>query len=428
MPRPSFRNLLQRLSWRGVLPWLAIGCFFWAVYGGIGWQLKAHGTVRFNDLLFNSDTYRILGDMCDFGRIHKRSNVHPLFVLFLNPAGSLLTRLFGSQFTAAVLFNSFIGAAAITLAASFWRRAGVPWRRTLLLTLLLGFSSAHLFFGSSPETFSLSALTIILLFHAALRAPGKMAAFVPAGLFSFGTLLTNLAFVSLSFFSSDIERSALAGQAALSRPLLRAFGRTVLLVYLVVYLAAGLAWAQKRIWPSTRPFYLVQTYRAEERFMDKPQTAADVVSRETLLLRHVFAYDWFAPRLEAYEGRRYRFQSGSLATIPLPGEIALAGWFVLLLASGWLFFRRQLYRQAVPLGLSLCLLFNLFLHTLYGDDLFLYACNTCFLVLSLVALAWRAGELSAPQNRWLDAGLAALLLLELANNQQFIATICTVPL
>lgn len=401
------------LSLRSSLPFVLIGCLFWAIYFSIGSPLEKRDLFK-NDLFFNSDTRRISVDMGVFTSSHKRSNVHPLFVLFVTPVGSAVTYFTRSPTRGALFVNTFAGGLSIALAGLFLVSAGLPLRRAVLFTLILGCSAAHIFFGSFPETFSFSAISIILLMWLILKRPTRFFPFLAAGVFSFGVLLTNAAFAMLayaiSFFPFKLN--------------LRTGGLVLLRICLygicLVGVTAALAALQLKIWPTTRPFYHVKTFNYEARFMDPLTTVGAVVNRELLLGRHLFAYDWMAPNLRWSSPRTVVMQSGSLGTIEGWGRGALVIWFPLLLLSGFLFVRHRLYQRALPLGLVLCLLFNVGLHTKYGDDLFLYSCNTCFLILALVALCTM--ELRLVSRRALAFDLMLLLLLgcQIANNQMFV--------
>ena len=241
---------------------------------------------------------------------------------------------------------------------------------------------------------------------------------MPAGIFSFGVLLTNLAAAVLVFGSSLLHSGGVRCNIR----------KALLFVALVVGITMGLALAQKLIWPKSVLFFGPSTYAGESRFIKMPLSPHDIVRREKLLLRHVLAFDWFAPDLlsATEEKRMTTFDARSLAAIRGSGRAALAIWFVLLGASFYGFLRFRLYTRPIPLGLSLCLLFNLLLHSLYGDDLFLYSCNTCFLLLAFVALCTSEVRLSAFQNRAADLGLLILLALEIANNQRFVLEIVSI--
>ncbi len=403
----------QPLTLRSILPFVLLGCLFWALYFSIGSPLEKRSLFR-NDLFFNSDTSRIARDMGVFDAVHRRSNIHPLFILFVTPAGSALAHLTGSSTKGALIVNTFAGGLSIAVAGLFFVSLGLPLRRAVLFTLILGCSAAHLFFGSFPETFSFSALSIMLLMWLILRRPARFFPFLMAGVFSFGVLVTNLGFAMLAYAISFIPVRL---NLRTSFPILL---RLYLFPLCLIGVAAALAALQLYIWPTTRPFYWVKTFEYEKRFMDPLSTVGAVANRELLLSRHLLAYDWFAPNLRWLEARKVVMQTGSLATIQGWGMAGLVIWSALLILSAYLLIRHRLYRRALPLGLLLCLLYNIGLHTKYGDDLFLYSCNTCFLILALVALCTNELRLNTRRALAFDFALLLLFGCEVMNNHLFV--------
>lgn len=408
----------QPLKLRSILPFVLLGCLFWALYFSIGSPLEKRNLFK-NDLFFNSDTSRIARDMGVFDAVHRRSNIHPLFILFVTPAGSALAHLTDSSTKGALIVNTFGGGLSIAVAGLFFVSAGLPLRRAVLFALILGCSAAHLFFGSFPETFSFSALSIMLLMWLILRRPARFFPFVMAGVFSFGILITNLGFAMLAYAISFVPVKL---SLRTSFPILL---RLYLFPLCLLGVAAALAALQFHIWPTTRPFYWVKTLEYETRFMDPLSTVGAVANRELLLSRHLLAYDWFAPTLRWAEARkadalRVVMQTESLGTIQGWGRPALVIWSALLILSAYLLVRHRLYRRALPLGLLLCLLYNIGLHTKYGDDLFLYSCNTCFLILALVALCTNELRLNTRWALAFDFALLLLLSCEVMNNHLFV--------
>jgi hypothetical protein len=405
------------ITWRSAGRFLFLGCAFWALYFWIGRQLVVHDLIQ-NDIFFHSDARRAADDMCRFDYRHYRTNVHPLFVLFTNPIGLGLSRLLNDRDVAAVLLTSLAGALAVVVQGVLLLACGVPIRRAVLLTVLLGASAAHLFFGSAPETYAFSALSLLLLLAAATFKPGHRSWFVPASVFSFGILITNLASVALIY-------------AATLRPgasILAVLRRTALLVLVVVAITAALAAAQKLIWPQSALFFVPASYAGESRFIKPPEPQRRLLDRELKLLRHVFTYDWFAPPTDVTPERkreiRVRMDSKNLWATAPSGRAATLLWLGILTVTATAAFRAKLQAHPLFAGAALSLLFNLGLHTVYGDDFFLYGCNTNFLLITLVGLAGQS--LAGERNRvaaLLDVSLAALVICEIANNWGFVSTL-----
>ena len=409
-PAAFLRNPLPE-PWRTlfVLALLLFG--FWMLYFHIGMSMEARGNLR-NNLFFHSDIGRVINDMTRAHTTHWRTLVHPLFVLLTHPIGASLAALGGSPARAAVAFNSCIGGVSVAGTCLFFLACRLSLRRSLLGALLLGFSSSHLYFGSAPETFIFSCLSLILL-AMGLAAPARgWRYFLPVGVFSFGVLVTNLAFVVITYAA-----------AVPWSPWWKGARRVVLLGAGVVAASVLLAYAQKAIWPGSALFFQRQVvFESERRFTPDLSTFGKVLEREGALLRYVFVYDFFAPQtyLDKSPDQRAGLQihARSLSYLPLPGKLATGLWLALGLGAVWRMATSRAARSPLLIGLVLCLLYNLFLHTLYGDDLFLYSCNSCFSLVAWVVVcvsAWKTPRFT----NLIDWTLLVLVSAEVMSNVRF---------
>ena len=362
-------------------------------------------------MFFHSDIARVVVDMTLPEAKHLRTNVHPLFVLFTNPIGTGLRVLLRSRTQAALLFNSCIGGLTVALACLFLRRCGVSLRRSLLGALFLGFSASHLYFGSAPETFIFSCLGIILLFMGLIEPPRGWRYFLPVGVYNFGILITNLAFVVMAYAASVSWASwkKVARQVAL-------------LAIAVVAICGGLALVQRAIWPTSVLFFQPKELVGEKRFEPRFNTFAKVVARESLLVRQIFVFDFFAPTTFVHKPNTPRqgvlMHSDSLADVPSWGKVALALWLALLATALIQAVQSRFIKRPMMVALVLFVLYDFFLHTLYGDNLFLYSCNSCFCLVAWTVLG--LSERRTPRFALaVDVGLLALVGAEVMNNLLF---------
>lgn len=397
-------------SWPTVVVLCLLFAGFWTFYYKIGRSMEAHSALR-NNMFFHSDIARVVVDMTRPDSKHLRTNVHPLFVLFANPIGSGLTKLLGSRTQSAILFNSCFGGLTVALTCLFLRKCRVSLHRSLLGALLLGFSASHLYFGSAPETFIFSCLGIILLFMGLIGPPRGWRYFVPVGVFNFGILITNLAFVVIAYAASVSWASWKKGVR-----------QVALLAVAVVAISGGLALAQRAIWPTTVLFFQPKALSDENRFEHRFKTVARMAGRESSLVRHIFIFDFFAPKTVVSRPHTVRqgvlMRSGSMAYLPSWGKVAAVLWVALLAAALIQAVKSRLVKQPMMVGLVLCVLFNFFLHTIYGDDLFLYSCNTCFCLVAWTVLG--LSERRTPRFALIvDLVLLALVSAEVVNNVRF---------
>jgi hypothetical protein len=425
---PADRSLVRELvalfkkrplvePWRTLAILLTLFLVFWALYLHIGMAMEGRGTLR-NNMFFHSDIGRVIGDIARANAPHDRTSVHPLFVLLTHPFGAGLNYLIKSPPLAAATLNSCVGGLSVALACLFFRIVGVALRRSSLGALFLGLSASNLCFGSAPETYIFSLFSIILLFLGIALKPGDWRYFLPVGILSFGVLITNGAMAVITYAVS------------LARPVgwVRRLSLAALLGVSILAASAALALLQKQIWPTSDLFFRPTALEREKGFASDRRTWQLVLQREALLLRYVLIFDFVAPKTYINKEKANRpalqISSKSLNALPASGRLAAGIWSALMLWGVWLTAKYKLYRRAVMLGLLLCILDNLFLHTFYGDDLFLYSCNTCFTVLAWVLLC-----LTEVKERRLvilvDSLLFVLVLAEAINNIGFVKALVT---
>jgi len=399
---------------------------FWALYAALGIALASTTVLNYMDAMFGADVERVVYDLTALGSDHSYTTMHPLFVLFFNPIGYLLAAALSSQVDAAVLINSFFGGLCVVAARAFFRKAGLKELHAVAFAAALGLSSAHMFFGSVPETWIFTACGLIVLFLLAVVRPGRLSWFVPAGVFSLGMLTTGF-FQGLIAYSSGLRRKPGLG-VALKK--LAAFAASVLLV------AAALSFLQKLLYPSSRLFFLPASWGDSLTwYLWRLGQPAELGIRALRLVSYHFLFNIFAP------GAKVGTITSGKALVPdIPyvsfdagsgGVLFFAGaavWLALAASALYAYIKWFRGRPRVLDGLALCVAFNFILFTYYGSgELFLYTPAWTFLVLAWLAVSLRP-VLDAPGKaaRVLGALVVALPVLELANNLVFLRKVIAV--
>jgi hypothetical protein len=397
----------------------ALFLLFFALYMVLGHRLGATGVFPHEDSIFQSDTWRTLGDLTEPGGDHYRTKVHPLFVLFFNALGNRLLRATGSHLLATSILIAAAGAACVVIAHIFFTALGHRPVAALSLSCLLGLSASHLVFASLPDTFIFTALALALCCWLTLRAPGSLRAFGPAVLFSLGITITNLMPSGLLFAAAARGASGWA----------HGFRKSVALLSLVLLAAVGLSFVQKSLYPSANLFFVPDAFREDVGYTFVPRSAQQAWDRAAPLLEHVGLFGLVAPhpRIWTPEGSEVpwvTFQGTGIAAYDGTGRAAL----VLLLAAYGLavygIVRQRLWREPVLQGLALAAASLVVLHFFYGDDLFLYSCSWVVLVLGIVAYGLLGVSRSGA--RWASAVNTVLVLLTLltaVNNLRFLLSL-----
>jgi hypothetical protein len=410
--------------------YLALFVFFGGMYFSWGMAFGKVGGYTYVNALLNADHERVIRDLTVVVTNHDRTDAHPLFVLLLNPVGVLLTKAFGSRSTAAVLMNSVAGALCVVLTKAFLRRAGLSEIPAVLYAAILGLSSSHGFFGSTPETWIFAALGVILLFFLALTAPGRTLAFLPAGIFALGMVTPNLVAAAAAYAASTWKRI----------PFKAVFAKTAFFGGLITACAAALSVVQKFLYPRSTIFILPEVYRLELGYYSPivryfhELTAGYLLIRAAKVAVTFLLYNVVAPAtvVNWCATGRYCLPLKPFADVDLfrlspLGFIAAAIWVGLLLWAGYSFIKYKGNRTPVLIGLLTVLAFNLAFYFFYGTTLYVYAISTAFPLLASVALALRPYDRPGTKRFYVLAGtLTCFLLLELVHNVKFLYDILTV--
>jgi hypothetical protein len=395
---------------------LALFLLFFALYLMLGQRLGATGVFPHEDSIFQSDTWRTLGDLTEPGGDHYRTKVHPLFVLFFNFLGNRLLKTAGSHLLATALLIAAAGALCVAIAHVFFTALGHRPLAAFALSVLLGVSASHLLFASLPDTFIFTALSLTLCCWLAVGYPGSLPAFVPAVLFSLGITITNLGPSGLLFAASARGASGWAG----------GFRKSVALLLLVLLAAIGLSFAQKALYPSANLFFVPEAFQEDVGYTFVPHSAAQAWERGSSLLEHVALFSLVAPRPRIWtpqgsEVPWVTFQGQGIRAYDGIGRAALG----LLLATYGLaaygIVRRRLWREPILQGLVLAVAFLAVLHFFYGDDLFLYSCSWVGLVLGITACGLQGlARSGAKAISAVSAALVLLAMLTAVNNLRFL--------
>ncbi len=404
--------------------------FFSSVYFVSGSTLAATPAFSENDVLFQLDTQRTVNDMTYYGGFHYRTKVHPVFVLMVNPVGEMLQRITGDPELAAVLLSSILGSAGIALFFLLVSTFLTTLSTAFLLAVFFGVTASQSLLSIIPGTSSLavcSLMVTLIVFAYSLRS--KKVPLIPwilAGVFSLGVTTTNIAQTGICFLLACL---AARGANANRFP----WKKAVIFTAAVLGSTAVLALIQKAIYSTSVLFFLPEAYTEDVHYASLLifKTPVEILSQ---LFRNFLAVNIFAPMpmVFAVEGRSMpaiSFTAASQYTIF--GIAGLILWFSLWLTGLAGSVRgmigkasRQVSGRGVFLaGLSLCLLFNLVLHSFYGVEpngtieYFLYSGNFTLLVLGIFSVV------SGLPAKTMNAFLAALIICAAANNVEIIRQI-----
>ncbi len=374
---------------------LALLAAFAVLYFAAGQTLAETRAFDTTDVLFENDTPRSIQDIAVAGTKHRRSQVHPLFVVLLNPVGSQLAPWVGGARTAAVALNAILAGLGVALAYGFFRIRGGERGTAVALAVVFGLSASQLLFGAIPGTNALAACSLIGSYGLFWLCLGRrrlwLWAWIAVGVLSFGVTLTNFVqtFVCFAALAVTLGRHEGFGPG-------RAVARAFVLGTLVVAIAAVLAALQSALFHKAEPFFLPGSYEGEARnatlaILGQPVMVA------VQLAKALFLVDFVAPVPNTW---RLMQEGIPAVTFTSSWNYSAFGWaaaalWISVLASGTAAFARLRRREpAFVAAITLCLLFNLALHSVYGVgekgkiEYFVYSGNFTFLVFVVASSAW----------------------------------------
>jgi Family of unknown function (DUF6080) len=408
---------------------LALGGLFWLLYLGLGlsFHFRAPRLFARIDLVFDADVPSRIIDLTRVGGAHYRTQLHPLFVLLLNPLGLLLRAglhalgIEPAGRLAAIVLTSAAGAAGVALLFAWLRRASDSSSRSLLWTLLFGLSSSQMVFGSLPETFVFSGLSLLAVFVVVSDPDRSTAARLAASVACFGMALSNIGAVFLA-------RADALWKGGRKAAIVAAAGLAVATVVITAPLAAFQLW----LYPRTVPFYAWGGVARDDHLsFFRPTSLGDALAHAADVGAHLVLFNLAAPRLEV-QGAGTQFPTVDFPdpswTAFRPVGLPHAGlWAVLLglAAIGLIASRDSLSPEVRAVGLWLAM--NAALHSVFGVSLFLYSCQWTFAVVVLAALGTEAWVKGAPsRHRMVVAALALVVALQACANAQLFAELVSV--
>lgn len=148
------------------------------------------------DTIFGMDTPRVISDLTDYRGSHFRTNLHPLFVLILNPIGSstasllravhnprdfvptehngptvlaTMNMLDDEDIASASFLSSSAGALGVAFMYLILRSLELRRLPAIFLSTAFAFSTASLLFSVIPETYIFGSATLLFAYYVGLK-------------------------------------------------------------------------------------------------------------------------------------------------------------------------------------------------------------------------------------------------------------------
>lgn len=322
-----------------------------------------------NDVWFQSDLKRVFENMTDrFARGHYRVKVHPLHSLLTYSPTLVLRKMGFDPLHAVQIVTAGIAAGYLVVVYVLLRVVGCLRMDAFVFSILGACSAAALFWLSVPESYSLGATSIAIALILAATATHR-----PQALWKYVTVSA----LTLSITVTNWMAGILATLTA------HTLKRAVLITLIAFSLVAFLWGVEKQIFP-TAVFFVGD--REEGRYLVWP-----TITRIMSVLDTLFFHTMISPTITVAgtTGLGWPLLSMQTSAPGSSGVLGVAGvllWSLLLGLGMWALLSNRT-PQAIRVALGLTLLGQLGLHTLYGEETFLYSLHFLPLLITVAALS-----------------------------------------
>jgi len=357
------------------------------------------------NLLFDSDTKRIIIDMTEILGNHYRSNVHPLFILFIQPIYLIINGIIQNKSLAIITILSFVSSFTVLLLNRILNKTNKNKKMNLIISLIYLFSFSNIIFTTSPETYSFSALTLLLLWYYYINKKDKYNTYsyiilIILGILSFSFTITNIAIFFIVLMLLLIEKKINV--------------KNSLKIVIVLLIAiTGLNIGQKVIWNNTSLYFKTSIKEEKSNYSNTNSCINKILN--------VVKDDYINPIMASdvelnvkysstYNEKNYiiNFSKTNILNI-----IILSIFYIITIL---LIIRNAKKNVIINIGLLLSLGFNTMLHIIYGNDgAFLYSEHFLYLIILLFGINYNKEE-NSKLKKYINIYLPILLIIEIINN------------
>lgn len=325
------------------------------------------------NLLFDSDTGRVIRDATIIVADHSRLNVHPLYTLLIQPTVLLLSGITLNKMLSLIILSSVITSFTVLFIYKILSLYTKNNNVKTLISLSYLLTTSNIIFTSGIEVYNVATLFLVILFYFVLKKLNekninKYTYFI---LIILGTL--SAAFTITNYFIFLIIMGMLFIFKKIN------LKKTILIVISSLVLLTGLNITQKLIWHNT-PLFLNSGLLSEStRYDNKNITLFTKVSN---VLENDFSNSILSnkPIVKVtagteYNGANFVFNFTDTSIIKLLFMVFIYSLVIILVIRN---FKKNKF---LNITLLLSLLFNFLLHIVYGNDsTFLYSLHFTYLI------------------------------------------------
>ena len=324
------------------------------------------------DLIFSSDSARVIDDYSQILAGHYRITVHPLFVLLFQPIILALKGITMNEILAIVVFSSVVGALAVLLMYRFVALFQRNTKTCSILSLIYGFSFGALVFNCSIEVYGVAALSLLFLWYQVAKVlkskwgPNTTIWLYVAAILTISITVTNYAVFLIACLVLLLSKKA-------------SFKKIFLINLAAILTVLGLSFYQQAVWHSPAVITDVLTH-AEEK-----ETEFIKLDAPLTMIKNVIRDDYYNSLISSPVGTM-KIKHGMMVfnQVSLASKILTTVMYLILLI--FMFWHRKKDRL-INGGLILTLICFSCLHLFYGNEYpFLYSLHFLYLIIGLIGI------------------------------------------
>ncbi len=369
---------IDKINDKKILKILFSISFIFSIIIGILVTYNFDFTDNYN-LIFHSDTARVIGDMTNFSFSHYRIAVHPLFLIMTNSIYLIIESLVVNKMLSLIIISSLVTSIAVLYMYKTLSLFNNNKKINILLSLCYLFSFSNLIYTSGIEIYNMAALFLIIMWYYVFKKAktndfntSSYIILVILGITSIGFTVTNFIVYIIALSTLFVFKK------------IKVLDLT-LVVFSTLFISLLLMFVQNMVWHNT-PLLTIKNMNKEKEFTNfkiTKEKISNVLSDD--YYRAILGDDIYVEvdtkMASSYNGRNYtmKFQKHNPFS-----TILICSFYCLLLL---LIIRNLNKNQFVNISLILTLIFNTVLHILYGNDsAFLYSLHFLYIFFMLFGI------------------------------------------
>ena len=385
--------------------WIIVFSLYYIIGSSIFMNTNAK---LYNDVLFGFDQSRVLFDYTLFKFPHYTQTTHPFFIIMVQPIIFLLNLVIQNKILSVLIFNTFLLTTNLFLFAYMMKTVNIRRSIRYMFVALYAVANGQILMTFIPETFTLSAFFLIIMHIFFIRAYKEKTELnwfftILLGLISFGITITNVMqfFICLIIVLHKKEKDGKHANISFIK-----YGVTILI------LVFGISIAQKLIYKDMSSYFFNRNQMsATTRFIEIKKEPVQKPEIEKANFLHQIIGGGFGNTLLSSEIYKEKTDNGiiGLKYRQDSKRSFIAGILLLSIVIIAVIGLMRKNKKVVYLS-SLCLLFNILLHCVFGrSEIHLYAQHYLFLILFIIG--YSISKIESIEIRRVIAALIFLVLM-----------------